>query len=219
MRVPDPRSDLSHCANEARVDAGTRLWRCYRALFAPLAFNSSGSGGGRFHFFEDSSGTLVPVLYAAESQDAAIAETIFHDIPLRGRRLVAGHKLVGRRLAEVEVSGSKPLRLVELHDPGLLRLGLRPDNLTQTSAYHYPRTRIWAQACHEQLAWAQGLIWMSARFNAARALVLFGDRVPSSQLALGASPPEELDHGAGLVRVRELGKNVGIVVATPPASP
>lgn len=178
-------------------------------------FNPGYGRGGRFHFIVSTGGATVPALYAADGEDAAIAETIFHDVPLHGRRFVGGHRLVGRRLGDIVVSAGDPLRLVELHDPGLLRLGLRPHKLTQTSAYHYPRTRMWAAACHEQLPWAQGLVWMSARFNTSRAVLLFGDRVPSSQLSGGLATPEELDRGDGLARVRGLGAAVGITVAMP----
>lgn len=51
----------------------------------------------RFAFFTDDSGTVVPVLYAAYSAEAAICETLVRDIPATGGVLIlrrcSGQKL------------------------------------------------------------------------------------------------------------------------------
>lgn len=41
---------------------------------------------------------------------------------------------------------------------------------------------LWAQAIHNHRADVDGLVWMSARWNTDKAVVLFGDRVPTTSL-------------------------------------
>jgi hypothetical protein len=155
------------------------------------------------------------VLYAAESRDCAIFETVFHDIPLTGEdRFLPGARLRGKVHSELSLSATSQLILVELHDPGLLRLGLRPRNLTETNASEYPRTVAWAREFHQQLPWAQGLLWMSARLNTQRCLMLYGDRVDLDSLD-AISGPEPLDQSPGFDHVYELGLAAGIEVSEP----
>src|SRR4051794_1998059 len=114
-RVPDPPDDLAARVNIITWISGRRLVRCFNsALHGPEEFNPGLGQGGRFHFFEDDHGTTVPILYAADSFESAIAETIFHDVPLRGRRFVAGHKLVHRRVVDLELGAGPALELVQL---------------------------------------------------------------------------------------------------------
>ena len=58
-----------------------------------------------------------------------------------------------------------PLRLVELHDPGLRKLGLRSTNLTGTLPMRYPHTGDYGQASLADHPDVDGYVWMSRRFN------------------------------------------------------
>jgi RES domain-containing protein len=177
------------------------------------AFNPHAGNGGRFHWFYDRTGTKVPILYAASNYAGAIAETVFHDIPLTGRRTLLRRRYRGRTITKLRLDPSAILDLVQFHDPGLLRLRVRPRQLTETTSYHYERTARWAQAVYDQLEHAQGIVWRSGRFNTARAVVLFGNRVPPTALQVVPDSVEPIDSGAGLRRLLALARSVNITVA------
>lgn len=80
-------------------------------------------------------------------------------------------------------------------------------------ATEYPRTVLWAQALHRAFADIDGLLWMSRQFNAARALVLFGDRVRQAEL-VAAKPALPLRAGPGRKLVDEAANRAGIVIVS-----
>ncbi len=195
-----------------------QLYTCHLRFFSAPSFNPGVGPGGRFHWFPDPPATRISVMYAGETQDCALFETVFHNVPVRARatgfKMLLGKHLYERDVTELAVTASSGLSLVQLHDPGLSALGLRPGQLTDTTSFHYPRTTRWAQACHEQLDWAQGLIWMSARLNTNWAVILFGDRIAPGDLA-ASGPPFALDDEAGFAYVRDLGGSARIDVTRP----
>ena len=66
----------------ATVAAGHLLYRVLSATRTATDFNPGFGSPTRFGFF----GTpVVPILYAADTEDAAIAETMLHDVPIEGR--------------------------------------------------------------------------------------------------------------------------------------
>lgn len=138
------------------------------------AFNPGYGAAGRFSFFGD---PVVPVLYAAESDTAAVCESILHEVPLVGGRLVPEQY-------EPMVAGAllttRPLRLAALHGLSLRRLGVEATQVTGSPSRSYGQTVAWAAAAHR--AGFDGLEWMSRRCNTDRAYVLFGDRVGDSDL-------------------------------------
>ncbi len=172
-----------------RVAAGKVLARVHSEGFSANEPNPGFGAGGRFHFVQDGRGERVPALYAAETAAAAVAETIFHEVPIRppaGQTpAVASRKLVGRVLSSIRTR--KDLALVELHHPGLAHLHLEPGEISATLPSEYPRTRAWAQALYDTTDCA-GLVWMSRLHNAAKAYVLFGDRLGAGDLALVEDP-------------------------------
>ncbi len=142
---------------------------------------------------------VVPVLYGSDQENGAIAETVFHDVPVTG----PGRILFESRLERLSLTVLRPtrdLRLAQLLGFGLQRLGIRARNLTDTEASEYPRTNLWAQALHGALPDIDGLLWMSRQFNAARAIVLFGDRISVGTLEVVAPPlPLRLGRGRDLL--------------------
>ncbi|WP_434575633.1 RES domain-containing protein [Pseudomonas sp. Z3-6] len=60
--------------------------------------------------------------------------------------------------------------------------GITRKQLIDTEKEHYPATRKWAEAIHRQCPDAQGLSWISRQDDSARAIVLFGDRIPEGAL-------------------------------------
>jgi hypothetical protein len=194
---------------------GEPIVRVYNTRFRENGFNPGRAGAGvrgRFHFFPDAAGTLVPVLYGSDLDDGAISETIFHDVPVQGSvRTVVESRL--DEAAMVVLEPRRDLRLVELLGFGLRRLQLEAADLTATHATEYPRTVLWAQALHRAFADIDGLLWMSRQFNAARALVLFGDRVRQAELVV-AKPALPLRAGPGRKLVDEAANRAGIVIVS-----
>ncbi|MBA2672037.1 MAG: RES family NAD+ phosphorylase [Gemmatimonadetes bacterium] len=194
-------------------EQGEPIVRVYSSSFRENEFNPGRSGAGvrgRFHFFPDAAAKLVPVLYGSDLEDGAIAETIFHDVPVRGAvRTVAESRL--DEAAIVTLEPRRDLELVEQLGFGLRRLQLEPGDLTATHPTEYPRTVLWAQALHQTFADIDGLVWMSKQFIAARALLLFGDRVRQADLAV-ARPAMPLRAGSGRKLVDEAANRAGIVI-------
>lgn len=157
--------------------AGTRLYRVHSQRRAASAANPGPYPQTRFAFFDE---PPVPVLYAGENEQVAVAETLLHDLPPAGARLVPA--AYENRLASA-LAPRRDLRLAQFHSDGLRRLGVRASNLTDTTPAHYVRTTAWAQATHADTD-VDGIVWMSRHWNAGKAVVLFGDRVPSTDLAV-----------------------------------
>jgi len=191
---------------------GAPIVRVFNHDYPPNAFNPGTGGGvrGRFHFFDDAAGAVVPAMYGSDQDDGAIAETVFHDVPVRGAaRVVLESRLT--TLSIVTLMPARDLRLVELLGFGLRRLEVRADDLTSTESADYPATVQWAKAFHAAFADVDGLVWMSRQFNAAKAVVLFGDRVAADDLQLLA-PPLPLAFGPGRTRVDDAANRAGIAI-------
>lgn len=150
--------------------SGTRLFRVLSA--APgrtaITFNPGVGGSTRFAYFE---APPVPVLYAAETENAAVAETLLHDIPANGGVLPYA-QYSGKVMARIETT--RPIDVAVLHGLGLRRLKVTANDLTASNATSYPETVEWAHAARR--AGLDGLVWMSRLCNDAKAYVLFGDR-------------------------------------------
>lgn len=187
---PDPFDALEHV-----LPAGSILHRVHGS-FPANAFNPGKGGPTRFAPFLDAadpSGDPVPTLYAAATLEAAVCETLLHDVPLAGGKLAAaGYR--GRR--EATLALGRDVRLAKLMGAGLRRLHVAPQHLTATEGDVYHRTVLWAQAAHA--AGFDGVVWMSARENTAEAYVLFGDRIAETDLTESADGLGSLDRpGAG----------------------
>lgn len=238
-RPPRPPNRLDPVA--IVLPAGTTLFRVHRpphttprepgesAGYAANAFNPGNGGQTRFAPIADRSGRPVPTLYAATSAEAALFESVFHDVPARRSRqtelagkLVGRDDLVERGMRAVSykrrIRGRaltplivlRDLSLVQLHDIGLDRLGVTAE-LTGGPPTRYARTREWAAALHRHGKGFEGLIWMSRRFNSEKTAVLFGDRVSTDDLRIG-SPSLPLDRGTGMAIVYELAERARVTV-------
>lgn len=167
--VPDPPHRF-----EAETDVlhnGDRAYRVHGNTRTVTDFNPGYGRPTRFAFFAGSNGQPVPVLYAAATQEAAVAESLLHDIPNTGGVLPYA------RYADT-VMGlltiTRDLELAKLRGTGLRRLKIEATELTDTDASEYARTVQWARAAHD--AGFDGLSWTSRKCNDAQAIALFGDR-------------------------------------------
>jgi RES domain len=114
---------------------------------------------------------VIPVLYAAATEEAAVAETLLHDIPVSGG-ILPYDNYARTVMARLEVT--RPIRVGILHGLGLRQLKVTAADITSSGADTYPETVTWAQAAHD--AGLDGLVWMSRLCNDAKAYVFFGDK-------------------------------------------
>ncbi len=169
---------------------GDLLYRVLTATRTATTFNPGKGAPTRFAFFGD---PVVPVMYAAETEAAAVAETLLHDIPVEGGILPRdqySHK------ALVRLAVTRDLRLAVLHGLGLRRLKVRADEVTSSPASTYADTVHWAEAAHG--IGVDGLVWMSRLCNDSKAYVFFGDRCAdafaqdTSHARIFASPADQM---------------------------
>ncbi len=116
---------------------------------------------------------------------------------LREQNLVVSRIRPKRRLQTVDHSAM-----------GLQRLGLHRTDLIDTPVTAYPRTREWAAWFHTATP-AKGLLWTSRQDDAARAVALFGDRLPESAFKIEVDR-EPLCQDEHLDILLELAEHMGI---------
>lgn len=164
----------------------------------------------------------VPTLYAAETLDAVLMESVFHDVIL-GRLDDDPPEVYLADLETVRrstIASRRDLRLGRLDDDALPVLGLERAELIDTDADSYPETVRWAEHAHrcgaadkERL---DGLIWHSRRAAqglASRepAVVLFGDRVARKELR-SSGAPVPLMAATGLDELDNVANRLGVTL-------
>lgn len=166
VTTPDPPRPFD--PEDVELRAGHGVLRVHHKDRRGDEFNPGYGSPTRFAFFGDPS---VPALYAADTTDAAIAETLLHDVPLVGGQITPS-VYEDRRMSMLRTT--RVLRMASLMGLGLRRLGVTADQVTTTAASQYDRTVDWAHAAHE--AGFDGIAYMSRQCNSDRAYVFFGDR-------------------------------------------
>lgn len=164
--VPDPPEPFDAATEQLYL--GQRLYRVHSNTRTVAEFNPGVGSRSRFGFFGV---PIVPLLYAADTPKAAVAESLLHDVPSAGGTLTYA-SYADKVLGLVEVT--RPIQLASLRGLGLRRLKVETHQVTDTAARWYSRTVRWAQAAHE--ADFDGLAWTSSKSNDTRAVVLFADR-------------------------------------------
>jgi len=160
--------------------AGREIHRVHDSAFRSTQFNSGGKGNARFSPIATAAGKVIPTLYGGSTFDCAAMETVFHDIPFApGFKAFDKDKLTGKCVSVI--SPSRDLRLVNLSNLALRKLGIARVHLIESDAADYPLTRPWAAALYEQVSQADGLYWVSRQNDEARAVVVFGDRVKEAE--------------------------------------
>jgi RES domain len=184
-RPPDPFDPAI-----ATLPAGHLLYRVLSATRTATDFNPGVGSRTRFGFFGK---PVVPIMYAADSEDAAIAETLLHDVPAAGG-LLPYDQYADKVLVRLKVA--QRLRLGVLHGTGLRRLKVTAAELTSSPASSYAATVLWADAAHD--AGLDGLVWMSRQCNDTKAYVFFGDKCAQaftqdpSHARIFASPADQI---------------------------
>jgi hypothetical protein len=103
-----------------RVPAGRQLWRLHRKGQAALWFGPDHETGPRNRF--DAPGGEFGICYLGDSPEVCVAETIIRQPT---SRMVPRARLAERAIVRIPVL--RELRLVRVHGPGLVRIGIGAD--------------------------------------------------------------------------------------------
>jgi len=176
--TPAPHASLD--VTHGKLSTTAVYHRVHHEKYGATQFNP-GAGNARFSPINDANGVPVPTIYAATTFAAAAMETVFHDVPFEpGFKHFDKNKLEGQVHSTVTVKVD--LVLADLGTIALRKLGVKRTQLIETDKDQYPLSRKWAEAIHAQHADIQGLSWVSRQDDSARAVVLFGDRIPDGVL-------------------------------------
>ena len=141
------------------INANTQLFNVASSDYIAGVFNSSGRGAGRFSPITKPVGVTGHV-YLGSTRIAALLETAFHEIgPGRTNAIDEANDLAGWHLRTF--SFRRPLRLIDLRDNALARMGINRTALISSSPAHYRCTREWA---HRLRSWGRnhdGAVWDS----------------------------------------------------------
>jgi hypothetical protein len=148
---------------------------------------SKGWGDTRFAPISTDTGSPVHTYYAASSPECAYMESVLHDIPLSPAGQFDVSELQYFHLAQVELHD--PLDCASFHTPYLPALGLTRAQLIDSLPACYAETQRWAEAAYRQQFDAKGIAYGSRRDDAARCLMLFGQRLPDPPLTVLQSGP------------------------------
>jgi len=180
--TPAPSATLHATLTE--LAEGQALHRVHQDQYRADQFNPGTRGNARFSTIQDDQGQPIPTLYGGTTMDCALMETVFHDVP--------------------HTAGFKSF------DKG--KLGITRKQLIDTEKDQYPATRKWAEALHRQYPDAQGLSWVSRQDDSARAVVLFGDRIPDGTLKLQGASRSLVDDGNAYEAVLDLADRIGVAI-------
>ena len=161
--------------------SGQTMYRVHDAIYAVDQFNPSPKGNARFSPILDSSGKVIPTLYAATTPRGALMESVFRDVPYRtGFKHVDAKRLEDKMCSTVVFQTN--FLFLDLSKVALRGLGIPPRQLIDTTKAHYPATRGWAEQVYAAHPHIQGLLWSSRQDDRALAVMLFGNRVKATDL-------------------------------------
>ena len=177
--VPKPPTAFPTHVTDLAV--GAILWRIHAESLAGDTFNP-GFGFSRFAPIGPMR-KRVPTAYAAEEFEAAVYETIFHDLdPAQSFKTYPLSKLADVRCSVLRVAS--PLALRSFLAPDLMKLGIARNQLIDTPASEFSDTRRWSAALHRKDAATHGMVWESRAYPSSLAVMFFGDRVPPGALSV-----------------------------------
>jgi len=211
--VPPPPApvDLAVAITPLVWPAGRVLHRVHPDAYGATVFNPGVNGNARFSPIRDGSGAPIPTLYGGTSFDCAAMETVFHDVPhAPGLKTVDRHRIADK--VHAVIAPTRDLALADLTATALRRLGVRRGDLIDTEKDRYPGTRLWAEAIHAACPALEGLAWVSRQDDRAMAVVLFGDRIASTDLATVDPPRPLFADVAAYGELLALAERIGVLV-------
>lgn len=204
--VPKPPNAFPTHVTELSV--GALLWRIHAQDRAGDTFNP-GFGATRFAPIGPKR-KRVPTAYAADGFEAAVYETIFHDLdPAQAFKTYPLTALADVRCSVLRIEN--PLALRSFLAPDLMKLGVARTQLIDTPAREFPDTRKWSAALHRKDAATHGMVWESRAYPSSLAMMLFGDRLPAGSLSVVSTVRIDSDPGLAM-RFRTLANRSGVTL-------
>lgn len=154
--VPEPVPAILKKLRTRVLPAGTVLHRGVKVAHPDTARLVPGVGDTRFAPLDG-----VAHAYVATTVFAALLESAFHEATPPDRRI---YQWQIDAWLEGLVALTEDVRLIDLGDAELVRLGIARSELVATAGDHYPCTRTWAAALHGRAVGGQitcGLVWES----------------------------------------------------------
>ncbi len=205
---PTPPDDFNFSPIITELTKGSHLFRVHQNKYKATAFNPGVGQSGRFSPITDNNGNKIPTLYAGNSINSALAESIF-------RNIVSTSPAITRiRLRDqmlTRIINTRDLNLIDLTQNGLRRLGLKRNQLLESEQENYSQTARWAEALHDFSDKIDGMIWISTQFDTERSMVLFGDRVIPKDLLISGEG-ESLYDDSGLDKVMDFANDADITI-------
>jgi hypothetical protein len=166
------------------AQAGNALW------FGP------GSGRQPIHRFDDPAGRFR-VCYLGTALAVCFAETFLRNPPVR---ILALDDLAERSIAIVEVR--RDLRLVPIHGPSLVRLGVTAE---LASGSDYERSQLWSRALWEHGDKPDGILYRSRHDDSALCVAVYDRAKDGLAIVQDHSLAEDPQQLAKLLRRYGLG--------------
>ncbi len=163
---------------------GTYLYRVHDERFDGNSFNPCSGDATRFTHLHDGNGDCVATSHAATTLEGAAFETLFRGIP--DKYQAVPRQLLDDRVISI-VHSKRPLKLVPLFTPELKAWDLDQAEIFAPHTDVYAFCRDLAFRCWRDNPSADGLIWSSVQDSGAQAMLLFGDRLRSTELDVVSS--------------------------------
>lgn len=198
-----PPAELTGVPVRATIPAGTVLHRVHSSAIDASMFDpprTSAFGGGRF---DATAASGYRTLCVSAAPETAIAERFLREFAITpGRqRLLPRAALADQILAEVRTT--KDLNVIRLYSAHDLAAVHQDSRLITDQPDRFPATREWATWLHDQVPWADGILWQSIADMPRDTLILFDDRCPAplaSGLSRALGDPAELPWLTALLR-------------------
>ncbi len=188
MTAPRPPADLAgRTPLTVVLPEGAELHRFYPVGLAPIYFDKSLSG--RLNAPDGGYG----VLYAAARAEGAFAETFLR---APGRTLLAPELIAAKGQARLKTL--RPLTFIQLHGPGLARLGATAEVTHGGLPHDAPQA--WSAALHDHPLQVDGIAYTARHDDAEVCYAVFDRAAPA--LALEAKT-EDLDNEEGFYLLAE----------------
>jgi hypothetical protein len=150
-------------------------------------------------------------MYGSNNIDGALGETVFHDVPAGDERWSIPRTSLYARLRTVLIP-QRTLQLVDLTGWAHKALKIEGRALVECSPDEYPVSALWAERFHDVAEASDGLYWRSRQYDKSFALMLFGDRVDSSELRVVFDETVGLWQGDGLDEVLAAAERANITI-------